>query len=438
MEKSIQELLKEYSKDEQAAQTLQKLIHEITEERDQAREHLRLLEQAIASDYDSILITGLGMDRPGPEIVYVNDGFTRMTGFTKEEAIGQTPRILQGEKTDPAVLKKLRERLQEGKSFFGHTVNYRKDGSEFINQWDIHPLTNEEGEITHWVSYQHDITERKSLEKDFIETGLEFDELTEETKKTLIDLDEQGNIVTANKLFRDLIGYDPEELKSRKFWELMADPFVETYRHKFDQFKPGDFDDRSMEASILTKRGGTIDVKMEARLVQMPEQRLVRITFQNRSLQKRIADLLTRKAKEAIAVAGGAAEAKEFRYKLLPNDDGTFHLEYVSDNYNAVTGLDAPAPGPFDPREWIHEDDYESWKEFLHGVMEGRSLTLQYRLKGAGSAGGTGDAGDAGDDIPAHGSEVIDYAKPEMDETQSRVIAIRGVISKEIASEKRS
>jgi PAS domain S-box-containing protein len=90
---------------------------------------------------------------------------------------------LQGPKTDRAVLDILKKRLQEGQSFFGHTVNYRKDGSEFVNQWDIHPLTNEEGEITHWVSYQHDITERKRSEKKVVDAEIEFDRLTEESKK---------------------------------------------------------------------------------------------------------------------------------------------------------------------------------------------------------------------------------------------------------------
>ena len=98
---------------------------------------LKLLEYAIRNDYDSILITELDLDRPGPTIVYVNEGFTHMTGYTKEEVIGKTPRILQGPKTDRAILERLKRRLIEGQAFFGHTINYRKDGTEFINQWDI-------------------------------------------------------------------------------------------------------------------------------------------------------------------------------------------------------------------------------------------------------------------------------------------------------------
>ena len=129
------------------------------------KHQLDLLESAIRNDYDSIIITELSLEKPGPKIVYVNDGFTRMTGYTKQEVLGKTPRILQGEKTDRSILERLKRRLIEGQAFFGHTINYRKDGSEFINQWDIHPLMNAQGEVTHWVSYQRDVTEKKKQQR---------------------------------------------------------------------------------------------------------------------------------------------------------------------------------------------------------------------------------------------------------------------------------
>lgn len=226
MDQEISSIIDNEIKDQESAEKLREYISNLRHQKEYAEKSLGLLENAIRSDYDSIIITTLELDKPGPEIVYANDGFERMTGYSREEVLGKTPRILQGEKTDRAVLDKLRKRLKDGQAFFGHTVNYKKDGSEFINQWDIHPLTNNEGEITHWVSYQHDITERKRSEKRVVEANIEFDRLTEESKKTLVDLDEQGNIVTSNKAFRDLVGFDSEELKKMKVWELMSDPHV--------------------------------------------------------------------------------------------------------------------------------------------------------------------------------------------------------------------
>lgn len=174
-EAQIIELLKKHAKDADSFNKLEESFKGLYEKYVQASTHVDLLESAIRNDYDSILITELNLDKPGPKIVYVNDGFTRMTGYSKSEAIGNTPRMLQGPKTDRAILDRLKRRLIEGQAFFGHTINYRKDGTEFINQWDIHPLINPEGEVTHWVSYQRDVTEKRETAKAIFNT--DFDEL---------------------------------------------------------------------------------------------------------------------------------------------------------------------------------------------------------------------------------------------------------------------
>lgn len=124
----------------------------------------KLLASIVHFSEDSIIVTDKDLDSPGPHIVYVNPGFTRMTGYLPEEVIGKTPRILQGPKTDPAVLKHLRRTLEEGKVFFGQAVNYRKDGSEFWNEWHIEPIRDDDGQVTHFIAIQHDITERKNNE----------------------------------------------------------------------------------------------------------------------------------------------------------------------------------------------------------------------------------------------------------------------------------
>ncbi|MDV7397963.1 PAS domain S-box protein, partial [Arthrospira platensis SPKY1] len=104
----------------------------------------------------------------------------------------------------------------EGQSFFGQTINYRKDGSEFVNQWDIHPLENEQGEITHWVSYQHDVTDRKNAEINLsFDPATEFDTLDELGKSIIIDFDTQGNILYANKAFREMSNFQMDMLKTR-------------------------------------------------------------------------------------------------------------------------------------------------------------------------------------------------------------------------------
>jgi PAS domain S-box-containing protein len=415
--KNFQEFLKTCSKDEESYKKLIKFVEEIVQEREEAKNHLRLLEAATRSDYDSILITTLDLEKPGPEIVYVNEGFTRMTGYTRDEVIGETPRILQGPKTDRKVLDTLKKKLKEGQSFFGHTVNYRKDGSEFINQWDIHPLTNEKGEITHWVSYQHDITERKRSEKKVFDSQIEFDDLTEESKKTLIDIDEQGNIITANKAFRDLLGYDDEELKKKKLWDLLSDEQHEHFKHKFDKFKPSDFDGVSYEMILINRKNTSVEVKVETRLLKVDNQTIVRAAFENRSLQKRIMQMLKQRNKNFEKMFDSL---REFRYKLSVAEDGKkkFHFSYVSENFKNITGFSGKESEEISLYEITHEDDKEKLLAHLNNVVDGKPNTEQYRIK-------TKD----GMYIP-----VIDYAKPVWSADKTSVEEIKGSISTEISS----
>lgn len=416
---NIQEFLKSCSKDEESYKKLIEFVQDIVDEREEAKKQLNLLESAIRSDYDSIVITTLELEKPGPKIVYVNDGFTRMTGYSKEEAIGNTPRILQGPKTDRKVLDTLKKRLKEGQAFFGHTVNYRKDGSEFINQWDIHPLTNKDGEITHWVSYQHDITERKRSEKKVVDSKIEFDSLAEESKKTLVDIDEQGNIITSNKAFRDLIGFDDEELKKLKIWELLTDEQIENFKHRFDKFKPSDFDGSSYELKIKNSKGKFIEVKMKTRLLEIDDQKIVRASFENKSLQKRIMAMLNKRNE---SYRNMFDTMREFRYKLVQNSDDNFVFEYVSETFPNITGISADEAEGMLLKKLVHEDDLQKVENHLRKVLEGKPSTEQFRIimKDGGY------------------SEVIDYAKPVWDAENASVVGIKGSTSTEISSAKES
>ncbi|MFO7847639.1 MAG: PAS domain S-box protein [Balneolaceae bacterium] len=417
MNQRIKEIIDNEIKDQEKAEELHELISGLQKEKEKAEQSLELLESAIRSDYDSIIITTLELEKPGPQIVYANDGFSKMTGYDREEVIGKTPRILHGEKTDRAVLDKLKKRLKEGQAFFGHTVNYRKDGSEFINQWDIHPLTNKDGEITHWVSYQHDITERKRSEKRVVDTNVEFDKLAEESKKTLIDLDEQGNIVTSNKAFRDLVGFDNEELKKKKVWELLSDPHVESFRHKFDVFKPSDFDDKTFNLALENKKGNEIEVEAKSRMLASNGQKIVRVAFQNKSLQKRIMSMLASRDKDFDRMFD---DTKDFNYKLFPLSGNEFRFDYVTDTFSEITGIATSEIQHTQLSDFIHEDDVQKVLNHFEVVLEGKPNTEQFRIKTK-----------EGDYV-----EVIDYAKPDWDADESTVKAIKGATSTEISSER--
>ena len=132
---------------------------------------LKLLKSVITNTRDAILITEAEpFDEPGPKIIYVNDAFTKMTGYEPEEVIGKSPRMLEGPNSDKEELLKLDQALRKWEPYEMTTINYKKSGEEFWINFSVTPVANEKGWYTHWIAIERDVTEQKikELEKDLI------------------------------------------------------------------------------------------------------------------------------------------------------------------------------------------------------------------------------------------------------------------------------
>lgn len=135
--------------------------------RKKAEERLQLLESAVTSANDAIIILEAEPgEQRGRSILYVNEAFTKMTGYTVEETTDKTLRMLRGPETSLTALNKIRLALEQHKPVRVELVNYRKDGSKFWVECNIVPFSDEEGSCKHWVSVQRDITERKKAEQE--------------------------------------------------------------------------------------------------------------------------------------------------------------------------------------------------------------------------------------------------------------------------------
>lgn len=137
-------------------------IRDVTAQRreDQRR---KLLEGVVVHANDSIVVTEEFPE--GPRIVYVNEAFTRMTGYEAAEVIGRTPRLLQGSGTDPTVRQQIRQALENWEPIVVELQNYRKDGTPYWIEMSLAPHSNQEGQHTHWIAIQRDITERRQIDK---------------------------------------------------------------------------------------------------------------------------------------------------------------------------------------------------------------------------------------------------------------------------------
>ena len=123
--------------------------------------YLSVLNQAS----DAILITDADLKSPGPRILFANASFCRLTGYSAEELIGQSPRLLQGPLTARPVLDELLKNSWEGRPFRGTATNYRKDGVPFEMEWHISPIRAADGTVSQYLSIQRDVTAIKQFQQ---------------------------------------------------------------------------------------------------------------------------------------------------------------------------------------------------------------------------------------------------------------------------------
>ena len=126
----------------------------------QAEEQLRLHETALESAANAVAIT----DRTG-RITWANPSFTVLTGYSREEAIGQDMRILKSGRHDQPFYQNLWDTILSGKVWQGEVINRKKDGSLYIEEETITPVYGQKGEISHFISIKQDVTERKRGEE---------------------------------------------------------------------------------------------------------------------------------------------------------------------------------------------------------------------------------------------------------------------------------
>lgn len=131
---------------------------DITERVERKRE-LEILRTAI--DHAHIPMTLADPSQTDNPLVYVNDAFEEVTGYSRSEAVGNNCRFLQGEQTDPENVAVLREAIEKEKPVTVDLRNYRKDGELFWNRLTVRPIYDDDGELLRYLGSQQDITEQK-------------------------------------------------------------------------------------------------------------------------------------------------------------------------------------------------------------------------------------------------------------------------------------
>jgi len=140
------------------------VLHSLEQEQHNAEESLRKLSRAVEQSADTVVIT----DRLGM-IEYVNPAFEALTGYSRNDACGKTPRILKSGEQGPEIYQEMWRTILAGRVYRGILVNRKKNGELYYIEESICPVRDGDGQITHFIANGRDLTERLRLEAQLLQ-----------------------------------------------------------------------------------------------------------------------------------------------------------------------------------------------------------------------------------------------------------------------------
>jgi len=202
-------------------------------ERKRIEENTLKLSKAIEQSPSSIVITDLS-----GTIEYVNPKFSKVTGYSYEEVIGQNPRILKSGTHDENYYKNLWNTILSGNDWRGEFQNRKKSGELYWEEAVISPIFNEQGEITHFIAVKEDITEKKLMLEQIVESESRFRSIWENSLDGMRLLDENGIIVDVNPAYCKLVGMELNQLRGKPLnviYEVQdsSESAIKRYRERF-------------------------------------------------------------------------------------------------------------------------------------------------------------------------------------------------------------
>jgi len=185
-------------------QVIQCNIRDITA-RKKTEQRLALLNTCVSHLNEIVMITEADpVGEPGPRIVFVNEAFERITGYTAAETLGRSPKFLQGEQTDPQILAEIQHALAQRQAIRRQVLNYRKDGTEHWMDMDIVPIFDRNSQCTHFVAIERDVTaEKKNAEQLLWKTTLLEAQLNSSIDGILV-VDRLGKRILQNQRMNDI------------------------------------------------------------------------------------------------------------------------------------------------------------------------------------------------------------------------------------------
>jgi PAS domain S-box-containing protein len=165
------------------------------------------------------------VSEPEMPLIYLNKAFTEMTGYSAEEVLGQNCRFLQDEDRDQEARHTIRKAIDTGESCTVILKNYTKEGKPFWNELIISPVHNEQGNLTHYVGIQNDVTEREDARMEVISQRDRLEELNEEKNRIMgiVAHDLRGPFASIMMCQSALAGDDLKPGERAEFSQMITD-----------------------------------------------------------------------------------------------------------------------------------------------------------------------------------------------------------------------
>ncbi len=212
-----------------SAEGLTVSLRDVTRQR--ARKlQLRLLEASVAHLNEGIIITeATPITEPGPRIVYLNKAFERITGYSQEETLGQSPRFLQGSDTNRAELANIRTALAKREPVVAELINYHKSGHPYWIRISINPVTAADGQVTHFVAVEEDITDQKKSvdalrdsEARYRSIAAQLTNILDSSVDVICTTDADGRFVQVSASSESVWGYSSAEMIGKQYIDFVV------------------------------------------------------------------------------------------------------------------------------------------------------------------------------------------------------------------------
>ncbi len=224
------------------------------------------LEDVLKYISEAVVVTGAKSDTGESSIVYTNQAFLDLTGFSKEEIIGSDPRALIGGTTDCSVLERLCKCQEEGESFTGQLALNCGGGSEYVVEGTLNPLRDENSVITHWVHVLRDTAEQDMVVRALHESEQRYRSVIDNIREVVFQTDCEGHWIFLNPMWEEITGFTVEETLGTDILAYVHPDDRALNKILIQPLKRGKVESFRNEFRYLTKKGGYRWIEVFARL----------------------------------------------------------------------------------------------------------------------------------------------------------------------------